>query len=644
MLLSHFRNTQIHLTAKKLLSVFRLLSFSAFTVFYLNTNAGVLQNKFMGVAPTPAGFPNSTYNQITQAFDLSAQIGDRSILVLDWKTFSTTAVQLAQLYSNESKKRNLKFQLFINPLTTISGRAIPSIPSTLNSQSFSNPLVRVAFKILVLQIMKTIGSLDTLGLGVDVNLFQSNDPEYLAYISLLKETRAMVLNSYPFQKLTVSFQWDSMIFSKDFSALTNFAGAIDSYSFTSYPNTRFKTASEIPPNYYSVLRSLLPTQALGFSSLGWSADATPLNGTDPELEQARFVNSLPSLMREASPNYIIWNQLHDISYTLGSQQITLNFGLLKSDSTPKKSWVAAYGVDTFGLYSTDPTTGNSRALIVDPVREMTHPRVSKDGQWITFTRYNSAGTDGKAREIDGYDNTEVMVMHISGKNLVSVVPPKLGFVTANSSWTPDGKGIIFVSNRTDLIANKVLPKMGQIYIYNFETHLIRRVPTPDGMEVADPHWVGDTLVFPQVIPLSLNIDGTVKSPQPLWMMKASDTTGSSAHQITFPLAKRHVLPGTTFNLGDYDPRISPDGKKIAFMRYFGGMDWRFMVADLSTGVAKAMTDGTVLLAANLGITKIWGEPPLDAVPDWSPDGSKLTFWHADPNHFSQTGLYTVAVQ
>ena len=52
----------------------------------------------------------------------------------------------------------------------------------------------------------------------------------------------------------------------------------------------------------------------------------------------------------------------------------------------------------------------------------------------------------------GYDNTEVLIARADGSDIRSVVPPHKGRAAVNSYWTPDGKGVLFASNR---IANAI---------------------------------------------------------------------------------------------------------------------------------------------------------------------------------------------
>ncbi len=258
----------------------------------------------------------------------------------------------------------------------------------------------------------------------------------------------------------------------------------------------------------------------------------------------------------------------------------------------------------FGVYTATLDGNNMTLLLANPTQEMTHLRLSPDKQWITFTRYNKKGPGGLAREEFGYMYTEVMLMRADGTDVQTLVAPQKGIINANSSWTPDGKGIIFVS--TDNPQRKP-----RVYQMDLESRQRTRVPTPQGLDVADPHWIVDCIVFP------------VHQGQayPIWAMKPD---GSRAEQLTYPQIPLSRQDGK-FQLGDYDPRLSPDGSKVVFMRYFGNDNWHVVVFDRITGKEQDLSPAE----------------SVDAVPTWSSDGALLIFWHANLKNLPETGLYTM---
>lgn len=258
----------------------------------------------------------------------------------------------------------------------------------------------------------------------------------------------------------------------------------------------------------------------------------------------------------------------------------------------------------FGIYTSDLSGRNVRPVLTNPALEMTHARLSHNGQWITFTRYNDKGLSGLARETGGYGDTEIMVVHPDGTGLRTIIQPRDGVIAANSSWTPDDKGLIFISTDNE-------QKLAQIVAINLETGALIRLPTPHGISVTDPHWVGNVVAFPVKTP---------GQPDAIWIMNID---GSNLRQLTHPVFPQSG--GGAFEQGDYDPRISPDGSKVTFMRLFGKEGWRAVVVDVATGQEKDLT----------------GPGRIDGTPDWTGDGRRVIFWHVNTDNLPETGIYTM---
>lgn len=245
-------------------------------------------------------------------------------------------------------------------------------------------------------------------------------------------------------------------------------------------------------------------------------------------------------------------------------------------------------------------------ILKDPRRQMSHARVSPDGKWITFTRFNKIDPKkGVAVEDENdYSQTEIMVCRIDGSDIKSIVPPKKGLANCNSYWSPDGKSLIHISTDND-------KKKGRIYITDIATGKRTRVPTPEGIDAADPYTNGETVVFP----------GRQAGPggHVIHIMKAN---GSGHRRLSsVPQAK---------SKGEYDPKISPDKSKVAFMR-FGKKgqkgDVHIIVTDIKTGEEKDLS--------------IPGNDNWDAMPEWSSDGKLLVFWHVNRPDVLKSGIYTI---
>lgn len=261
--------------------------------------------------------------------------------------------------------------------------------------------------------------------------------------------------------------------------------------------------------------------------------------------------------------------------------------------------------DRFGIYVSTLSGKEIKLVIGSPNQQMTHPRVAPDGKWIAFTRYTKNNWAGVAIEKNGYQGTEIMLIRPDGSELQTIVPAKKGVLNCNSSWTSDSKSLIWLS--TDNAQN--LPQLMRI---NLETRELSRVPTPEGLKTTDPHTVGDQVVFPVIEP---DVDS-------IWIMNLD---GSNARRLTKPVYTTNNRPTGKHPPGDYDPKLSPDGSKVAFMRLFGDESWRIYVLDVASGRE----------------TDLSGPDQIDTLPDWSSDGEFLLFWHADRKKPREMGIYTM---
>ena len=275
---------------------------------------------------------------------------------------------------------------------------------------------------------------------------------------------------------------------------------------------------------------------------------------------------------------------------------------LRSKDLPKKHPKAP---EYFAICTATADGRNFKEIIKDPRRAVTHGRVSKDHQWITFTRHNKFNARGIAIPETSYKETEILMCRIDGSEIQTLVPPKKGATNCNSYWTPDGKSIIYVSSDNP-------EKKGRIYLLDIETRTRKQLSTPDGYDAGDPYTDGTHVVFPARKP-------NVRGGHVIHIMNMDGTGFRRLSSVPQRQAK-----------GEYDPKISPDGKKVAFMRAGKkGMkgEINLIVTDINTGAE-----------SNLSVpaSNNW-----DAMPEWSSDGKRLIFWHVNRKEPLKSGLYTI---
>ena len=253
----------------------------------------------------------------------------------------------------------------------------------------------------------------------------------------------------------------------------------------------------------------------------------------------------------------------------------------------------------FAIYTATLDGKNFTEILRDPKREMNHARVSNDHKWIVFTRYNKFNPLGIAVEEYGhYEATEIMMCRIDGSQLQTIIPSKKGVMNANAYWTPDNKGVIYISSDNP-------GEKAQIYIMDLATRKRTRVPTPAGAHATDPHMVGDLLVYPR------------QNKKGKFLIYMMNSDGTKNKQISASNARSKV---------DADPKLSPDKSKVAIFRNVEKNDWHIIVVDVKSGVETDLSPSNV----------------LEGVAEWSSDGKVLVFFHLNrKDFFGKSGLYTI---
>lgn len=257
----------------------------------------------------------------------------------------------------------------------------------------------------------------------------------------------------------------------------------------------------------------------------------------------------------------------------------------------------------FGIYTATLDGQNVKMIVNSDWQEMTHARVSPDNKWIVFTRFNDRDRDGLATEEHGYGNTEIVICRIDGSDQQTVIPPKPGVVNANASWNDGGNTLMWVTTDT-------LERSPQIWKIDIGSRQRTRVPTPADLATSDPNQVGGRLVFP------------VKKAGEFDTIYSMNQDGTELRQISNPRFPADMKKGQ-INPGDYDPKLSPDGRKVAFMRLFGKEGWNIIVENLDLGEERNLS----------------GPDRIEALPEWSSDGEWLLFRHIDRGKFQETGVH-----
>jgi hypothetical protein len=288
------------------------------------------KDTIVGVALSPAHFGNFSDHDFQVFFEQAAQIGSHVTWIFQWG--SPPPAGSFTIVQGWAKQRGLKLQLWLSPTTLSNERKDPDLPKSLAGKGFAGAEVRRAYidEVLELAAVKP----DVLGLATEVNFLAANPSEFASFVSLAHEAYAAVKKRYPEQIVTLSFQWEVMRAHQQFDLLKQFAGSLDVYSLTSYPDAfGDPSKAKVPDDYYSSVRKYLPTERVAISEIGWSS-APPSS----EQAQAAFFARLPQFTRGARFEFVSLALLHDVSLFTGELERLNHVGIRTIDDAPKKSW------------------------------------------------------------------------------------------------------------------------------------------------------------------------------------------------------------------------------------------------------------------------------------------------------------------
>ncbi len=244
----------------------------------------------------------------------------------------------------------------VDPLNGLNRREFMGLPPDLAGAGFGNPAVRSAFQNQALRIARDFHP-RYLGLASEINTYADAFPEdFPNYLSLYRETYRKIKIESPATQVFVTFQWEDLNNLDGFAEGTEpgikwelieaFEPQLDLWVISSYPFAAFKTAAQIPAEYYTPLlaRTKKPV-AVAEGGFG-SADITPFHGT-PE-DQVRYLNAIHDQIGErlAFWIYLVLDDFNMDSYKaffesngMGKDVETLRFfsvvGLRERDGTPK---------------------------------------------------------------------------------------------------------------------------------------------------------------------------------------------------------------------------------------------------------------------------------------------------------------------
>lgn len=234
----------------------------------------------------------------------------------------------------------------------------------------------------------------------------------------------------------------------------------------------------------------------------------------------------------------------------------------------------------YSLFVADLDGSNVAIIKTSSFQDMTHPRVSNDKKWVAYTTYNDLNSEKCATHDQGYLNTEIRAVQLTGAGDKMVVAGQSGHLTSNNYW-------IGTTNEFSYLSGP--PASLKFYRSTVDSTMtvtsgpsqIAVVGTVVPMDPAT-HQASDKIVFPGLYNPG---GGYIKS---IFIMNLSN----SADLVGLSVGRDHAgVPivcanSACENIMENDPKISPDGTKVAFMRRapssgVNGFGWHIFVVPVS---------------------------------------------------------------
>jgi hypothetical protein len=212
----------------------------------------------------------------------------------------------------------------------------------------------------------------------------------------------------------------------------------------------------------------------------------------------------------------------------------------------------------YSLLAADLDGSNISVVRTSGYQEMTHPRVSADKNWVAYTAYNDINASGCATLTDGYKNTEIRAVQISGSGDKRIISPVANQLNSNSYWIGATNEFTYLSGPESALKLMRATVNAAMTVVSGPT----QIAVSGTIVPLDPATGGtDKIVYAG---LYQNGASYYKS---IFMMNLSD----SSNLVGLSLGRDHAGTPVVCNSGcttvaENDPKISPNGANVAFMR------------------------------------------------------------------------------
>lgn len=292
------------------------------------------RNFYMDLAPTPKNSPNSSFDDITKAYEETGKLAEISMIWVEKQGIG----EFEKLKQNgviaAVRVYGLKPVVTLNFATIKQGiagleyviDAPEGVVADLYDSGFRSRWITEARNIA--QEFKP----EYFSLGNEINDYFYLHPEQLNnYLSPFDEAKAAIKSVSPNTKVFAVFSYTHLIDNAQWGMLRTFDSRADLIGLTSYPRKQYDAHSEIPADYYSRI-SQYTSKMIAFTEIGWISSAP---GSEKQQSEFKILGTHKSLNIEIAG----WLFLHEVQLTgvVGeiSDSETGTIALKKSDGTKK---------------------------------------------------------------------------------------------------------------------------------------------------------------------------------------------------------------------------------------------------------------------------------------------------------------------
>lgn len=214
----------------------------------------------------------------------------------------------------------------------------------------------------------------------------------------------------------------------------------------------------------------------------------------------------------------------------------------------------------YSLLVADIDGSNVSLIKTSSYQDMTHPRVTNDKNWVSYTTYNDLNSDKCATFDQGYLNTEIRTIKISGTDDKIIVNPAVGALNSNNYWVGTTNEFTYLAGPPTALKFYRSTVDSNMNVISGPTQ-ISVVGTVVPMDPAT-HAATNKIVFPGLYNPG---GGYIKS---IFIMNLSDSSNLVGLSAGRDHANNIIIceDAACANIMENDPKISPDGTKVAFMR------------------------------------------------------------------------------